>query len=113
VTVLSLRPPPPPLQYAEWANEWENHRTQTEFEDAMIFKVFLFQLFNNYAALFFIAFVKSSLWDGCDSGDCMGELFDQMVSIFLVRFAMNTVEIGGPLVGVRRAQPVGRQGWWA
>lgn len=83
---------------AETLNEWENHRTATEFEDNMIFKVFLFQIFNNYFALFFIAFWKGATGDGCDDDDCMGELYQQMISIFMVRLLMNFVELGQPLM---------------
>jgi hypothetical protein len=36
----------------------ENHRTQTQYEDAQITKSFLFQAFNNFFVLFFIAFFK-------------------------------------------------------
>jgi hypothetical protein len=39
----------------------ENHRTDTEYEDALIIKVFVFQFINSYASLFFLAFIASSL----------------------------------------------------
>jgi len=39
-------------------NDWTNYRTETEYEDALIFKTFLFQFFNSYTALFYLAFVK-------------------------------------------------------
>lgn len=39
-------------------NDWEHHRTQTQYEDAQIMKSFVFQMINNYFALFFIAFMK-------------------------------------------------------
>jgi hypothetical protein len=38
---------------------WENHRTQTEFDDALTFKIFLFQFVNSYTSLYYIAFFKS------------------------------------------------------
>lgn len=38
--------------------EWENHRTETEFEDAVISKVFLFEFVNNYFVLFYISIIR-------------------------------------------------------
>ena len=37
---------------------WENHRTQTAYDDALIIKLFAFQFVNNYASLIYIAFFK-------------------------------------------------------
>ena len=42
-------------------NDWEHHRTQTEYEDSQIFKSFVFQIVNNYFVLFFIAFLKQGV----------------------------------------------------
>ena len=43
----------------------ENHRTETEYEDAYIVKVAVFQFVNSYIALYYVAFVKSGLvFDG-------------------------------------------------
>ena len=39
-------------------NEYENHRTETIYEDALIGKTFMFQFVNSFAALFYISFVK-------------------------------------------------------
>ncbi len=36
----------------------EMHRTQTEYEDALIVKSFLFQFVNFYSSIFYIAFFK-------------------------------------------------------
>ncbi|UYV75317.1 ANO7 [Cordylochernes scorpioides] len=38
--------------------EWEMHRTQTEFENNLTFKVFIFQFVNYYSSIFYIAFFK-------------------------------------------------------
>ncbi|GMT19210.1 hypothetical protein PFISCL1PPCAC_10507, partial [Pristionchus fissidentatus] len=38
--------------------EWENHRTQTEYQNALIIKLFAFQFVNNYTSLFYIAFIR-------------------------------------------------------
>ena len=36
----------------------EMHRTQTEFENQLIFKVFLFQFVNYYSSIIYIGFFK-------------------------------------------------------
>jgi hypothetical protein len=39
-------------------NDYENHRTDTQYEDALIAKTFIFQYVNSFASLFYISFVK-------------------------------------------------------
>eukprot|EP01119_Soliformovum_irregulare_P010297 TRINITY_DN2524_c0_g1_i1.p1 TRINITY_DN2524_c0_g1~~TRINITY_DN2524_c0_g1_i1.p1 ORF type:complete len:732 (-),score=157.04 TRINITY_DN2524_c0_g1_i1:18-2213(-) len=43
---------------------WENHRTQSSYDNMIILKTFLFQFVNSYISLYYIAFVKNrtSLW---------------------------------------------------
>ena len=36
----------------------ENHRTQTQYDDALIIKLFAFQFTNSYSSLFYIAFFR-------------------------------------------------------
>ena len=36
----------------------ENHRTQTQFEDSLILKLFGFQFVNSYSSLYYIAFFR-------------------------------------------------------
>lgn len=36
---------------------WENHRTQTNHNDALIAKTFVFQFFNSYSSFFYLAFL--------------------------------------------------------
>lgn len=42
-------------------NDWENHRTQTEYEDVLIIKLFLFEFFNYNIGLFHAAFWKRDI----------------------------------------------------
>ena len=35
------------FKIAKWLNDKENHRTETEHEDQLIIKTFLFQFFNS------------------------------------------------------------------
>ena len=46
-------------ELAVYLTRFENHRTETAYEDALIMKTFLFQFFNSYSALFYIAFFKA------------------------------------------------------
>jgi hypothetical protein len=82
-------------------NNYENHRTDTEYEDSLIAKVFSFQFINSYASLFYIAFIKPYIpnIDPCMTGGCMVELQVTLGTIFLTRLAVgNLTEIGIPLV---------------
>ena len=45
-------------EVANALNTWENHRTEQEFENALIVKIFVFQFINNYFVLFYIAFLQ-------------------------------------------------------
>lgn len=38
--------------------QWEMHRTQTEFDNHLTFKVFIFHFVNYYASIFYVAFFK-------------------------------------------------------
>ena len=44
---------------AKWLTNWENHRTDIEYEDSLIAKTFLFSFFNSYSTLMYYAFIKS------------------------------------------------------
>eukprot|EP01051_Picozoa_sp_SAG22_P020412 SAG22_NODE_4119_length_1379_cov_1.209375_2_plen_232_part_01 len=37
---------------------WENHRTQSEVENALVMKNFVFQFINNYFVLFYLAYIR-------------------------------------------------------
>jgi len=37
---------------------WENHKTQTSYDDALIVKTFMFQFVNSYVAFYLVAFIK-------------------------------------------------------
>lgn len=37
------------------------HRTDTDYDDALIAKLYVFMFVNSYASLFFVAFVKVAL----------------------------------------------------
>mmetsp|Transcript_16737 Transcript_16737/g.28381 ORF Transcript_16737/g.28381 Transcript_16737/m.28381 type:complete len:742 (+) Transcript_16737:144-2369(+) len=72
--------------------EYENHRTDTEYEDFLIGKTFVFQFVNSFASLFYLAFVKpyNQTLDPC-IGSCMVELQAGLGTIFLTRLATGSI----------------------
>ena len=76
----------------------ENHRTQIDFDNALIFKIFVFYFVNSYTSFYYIAFFKSGfrfwesgnphLLDACKVGTvpvhvlgCVDELTFQLATI--------------------------------
>jgi hypothetical protein len=74
---------------AERLNQWENHRTDIKYENALIFKVFLFEFVNNFLAMIWIAFLSPYLCTYMDNlseelikndseGSCLAQKFDEV-----------------------------------
>jgi len=89
--------------FAEKLNEWENYKTETEYENNLIIKIFIFRFINSYATLYYIAFFRryesssSSLY--CDAEDCMEDLAAQLSTIFITQLTVsNAIELGGLVV---------------
>ena len=80
------------MQISDSLASFENHRTETEHEDSIIAKCFLFRFANNYAPMFYIAFVKPYIqsFDACEQGDCMAELKVNMSTVYLSKMLINT-----------------------
>eukprot|EP00457_Paulinella_chromatophora_P002018 gb/GEZN01002021.1/.p1 GENE.gb/GEZN01002021.1/~~gb/GEZN01002021.1/.p1 ORF type:complete len:801 (-),score=112.24 gb/GEZN01002021.1/:233-2635(-) len=92
---------------AVWLNDYENHTTQTQYEDALIVKSFLFKFVNSYNSLFYIAFFKrfDLSVDGCADQDptCMTELQTQLASIFMTALVIGNIsEMGSPWMKTRQ-----------
>ena len=73
-------------------NNYENHRTNTEYEDALIAKTFIFQFVNSFSPMFYIAFVKPFIpeYDSCLIS-CMAELQTSLGTIFMTRLATGSI----------------------
>jgi hypothetical protein len=82
---------------AVYLNDWENYRTETEYEDALIVKLAAYQFVNYYISLFYIAFFKDGI-EGCDKGDCLGELNYSLWIMFLINVIFNFIELGVPII---------------
>uniref|UniRef100_UPI00398EAC39 anoctamin-7-like n=1 Tax=Pristiophorus japonicus TaxID=55135 RepID=UPI00398EAC39 len=76
--------------------DWENYRTQTDYNDALIIKLFAFQFANSYSSLFYIAFLRTNneqfftslglpgLEDNCgELNNCMTELSFQVLTLMI------------------------------
>jgi hypothetical protein len=98
--------------YARTLNDYENYRTDTEYEDALIAKTFIFQFVNSFAALFYIAFVKPFIqeFDSClDS--CMSELQVSLGTIFMMQLIVgNFFECAVPSIKLYLAKSENEEG---
>ena len=45
-------------------NNWENYEYDSQYYDALTFKLYMFQFVNSYLSLFYIAFAKEH-FEGC------------------------------------------------
>lgn len=48
-------------------NNYENHRTDTDYESNWIFKKYIFSFINSYASLFYIGFIETAVGDPCSN----------------------------------------------
>ena len=97
--------------------EWENPRTQTDYEDSFTIKMFWFQFVNTYASVFYVAFFKHKYFtgtpgkykrfgrrpafrfEGCSEEGCFLELCVQLFIIMVgQQFLGNVLELGIPWV---------------
>jgi len=85
---------------AEKLNDWENHKTQSDHENAFIIKKVGYQFVNYYISLFYIAFIKEHQ-EGCDNHDCMGELNSSLWVMFVINMVFNFIEIGSPILSAK------------
>jgi anoctamin-10/anoctamin-7 len=72
-------------------NNRENHRTDTEYENSLIAKLFVFQFVNSFAALYYTAFIKQNVEGECTNGGCMDELAVSVGTIFIARVISDNV----------------------
>eukprot|EP01051_Picozoa_sp_SAG22_P012592 SAG22_NODE_1324_length_4742_cov_2.192117_1_plen_1423_part_00 len=83
---------------AELLTKWENHRTQTEYQDNLITKQFSFEFINNYFVLFYIAYIepfktKDYVLEGIRAGaiapyaneSSLGNVEFQMMIVFTIK----------------------------
>ncbi|KAG8224432.1 hypothetical protein J437_LFUL001382 [Ladona fulva] len=98
---------------AVYMTELELLRTQTEFDDSLTLKIYLFQFVNYYTSIFYIAFLKGQYvgypkkynkifnlrQEECNPGGCLMELCMQLAIIMIGKQALNTaLEMINPLI---------------
>jgi len=74
---------------SKYGNEWENHRTDQDYQNAMIMKSFIFKFVNSFASLFYLSMIRPYLngvyfWvrfktDVCEGA---GEFMGNFVSLY-------------------------------
>ena len=83
--------------------DWETHRTQIEYDNALTLKVFIFQFVNFYSSVFYVGFIKGKFtgWPGewretfglrnetCAAGGCLIELAIQLGVVMIGKQILN------------------------
>jgi hypothetical protein len=76
---------------------WENNPTKTDFNNSLIYKIFIFQFINSYASLFYLSYFRNinfqngifnygpEYQDKCKDDDCMGLLAIQILTILVLK----------------------------
>ncbi|XP_061492649.1 anoctamin-7 [Rhineura floridana] len=94
------------IALAHFLTKWEMHRTQTMFEDAFTFKVFVFEFINFYSSPIYIAFFKGRFVgypghyskllgirnEDCGPGGCLIELAQELLVIMVGKQIINNVQ---------------------
>mmetsp|Transcript_31572 Transcript_31572/g.41722 ORF Transcript_31572/g.41722 Transcript_31572/m.41722 type:complete len:714 (-) Transcript_31572:684-2825(-) len=85
------------LLYKEVAvklNNRENHRTDIEYQDSMISKLFLFQAVNSYSSFVYLAFIQEPVTGECstDGSSCMYLLMINLVVIFGLQLVQGNIQ---------------------
>ncbi|XP_068908006.1 anoctamin-1-like isoform X4 [Tenebrio molitor] len=90
---------------AVWLTEMELQRTQTEYDDSLALKIYMFQFVNFYSSIFYIGFLKGKFvgypakynrifgfrQEECNPGGCLMELTLQLAIIMVGKQAINAV----------------------
>lgn len=80
------------LQLAFGLNNFENYRTETDYEDHLVFKLIFFELLNTFGAAAFVAYGKGAVFGTC-YGDCFVDLRTLLYAIILVRVLKSSFEM--------------------
>merc|ERR1719424_1406696 len=87
-------------------NDQENHQHDSSYYNALVTKLSVFQFFNNYSSLFYIAFAKKPIEGECDfNDDCMADIGFLLFVTFIAEESSKKVsEIVLPRVKTRWRQ---------
>lgn len=96
-------------QLARYLTDMEYRRTQSEYDDSLSLKIYLFQFVNYYSAIIYIAFVKGNFIGStnffgaqdeiCLPGGCLFEIFIQLAITMIGKQAISVaIEVSMPFV---------------
>ncbi|CAM9205929.1 unnamed protein product [Chrysoparadoxa australica] len=71
--------------------EYENHRTETKFEDSLIVKLFAFQFINSFGSFFYLAFIGEPLIGIKCETDCMTLLSHNLMIVFITQLVVGNI----------------------
>jgi hypothetical protein len=80
--------------------DFGGYETQTEYDNSLTLKFYLFQFVNSYGPLFYIAFARP-YFEKCYNGDCVGEMRAALLMILIITFLLNLLEIFFPFIKQR------------
>ncbi|NXQ81864.1 ANO7 protein, partial [Nyctibius grandis] len=94
------------ISLAHFLTKWEMHRTQSKYEDAFTFKVFIFQFVTFYSSPIYIGFFKGKFTgypgnhlsflgvrsEECSPGGCFVELAQELLVIMVGKQIINNVQ---------------------
>lgn len=94
---------------AKYLTDLEYRRTQTDYDESLSFKVYLFQFINYYSAIIYLAFLKGKLFgsttlfglqqEECLPGGCLLEIFIQLSITMIGKQAITVLlEISVPFL---------------
>ena len=98
----------------EYLNTLENHRTETQYEDNLIAKGFIFRFVVAYGPLFYIAVLQKIFAEqifhsrraDCVYDSCFNDLSHLLVTIFIFRVLVGNIsQVAIPLLRRRRRRP--------
>jgi hypothetical protein len=75
-------------------NKFENHRTESLYEDSLVAKLFVFQFFNSYSYLTYVAFIKGLMVTDCADHNCFHELTHLLIIQMTAPLMLYCIEEG-------------------
>ena len=87
-----------PKKFAIRLNDYENYRTESDYENSLIFKTLLFQVTNNFATATFTIFGKGYVFGDCYNDSCIIDLRVLLIAIIIVRMVITLWDLIAPVV---------------
>lgn len=78
---------------ADKLTNWENYEKNSQRENSLAIKLIIFEFFNKYFSLYYIAFFKPYLLEYCIDNNCFKEIEIQLYVILLIKFLFNSIDI--------------------